>query len=269
MRTKLLIIVAALMLGGVAAVFAGQYLRGARTDIAELNEPVGVLIAQQDLPRGLGTEELVEKGFVKEERIPRRFVAADAVSSPRLIANQVLAVPVSAGEQLTKTRFQYPSQAGLSYSVPEDLVALSVEVDDVTGVAGLVKPGDNVVVYATFKPDGTDKTAYTQVVVPKARVLAVGGAVTPEQATPTSSDSEKKASGGVFAAQNDSTEAPPTYRTVTLGLSVGAAELVVFSREIGNVQLALLPQNAAEPDMPPPVWFKGPKYDPFKSIVPR
>lgn len=268
MRTKIAIIVAALVLGGLAAVLAGQYLRGARADIAALSEPVGVLVAQQDLPRGLTAEELVDRGLVKEERVPRQFVAADAVSSVRLIESQVLAVPVSNGEQLTKTRFQYPAQAGLSYSVPENLVALSVDVDDVKGVAGLLKPGDHVVVYATFRPDGTAKTAYSQVVVKKARVLAVGGAVTPEQVAEPSGGDGKTSTGGVFSASSNSEQTLPAYRTVTLGLSVEDAEHVVFAREIGSIQLALLPQNAPDPAQPPAVWFDGPDYGPFKPVVP-
>ena len=132
MRSKVLIIIAALVLGGVAAVLAANYLQSARTDIAAESEPVGVLVAQEDLPRGLSSAELVEKGLVAEEKIPRRFVAGDAVSSIRSIEDQVLAVPVSAGEQLTRGRFQYPAQAGLAYTVPEDFVALSIDVDPVT-----------------------------------------------------------------------------------------------------------------------------------------
>ncbi|TLM78320.1 MAG: Flp pilus assembly protein CpaB [Actinobacteria bacterium] len=266
MRSKILIVVAALVLGGVAAVVAAQYLRSARTDIAAMNEPVAVLVAQQDLPRGVSAEELIAKKLVAEEKVPRQWVAADAVSSARLVANQVLAVPVGKGELLTKSRFQYPSEAGLSYSVPQDLVALSVDVDDVKGVAGLLKPGDNVVVYATFKPDGQAKTAYTQTVVGKAKVLAVGAAVTAEQ-TNAGAD-EQKDSGGLLNSRSGGTAGEElTYRTVTLGLSVEDGERVAFAREIGEVHLALLAQNAQEPKKPAPVWFKGPVYTPFAQIV--
>lgn len=265
MRSRIWIVVIALVLGGVAAVVAAQYLRSARTDIAALNEPVAVLVAQQDLPRGATAEELMERKLVAEEQVPRQWVAADAVSSVRVVAGQVLAVPVSEGELLTKSRFQYPSAAGLSYSVPENLVALSVDVDDVKGVAGLLKPGDNVVVFATFKPDGQAKTAYTQTVVAKTKILAVGAAVTAEQ-TVAEEDEEQK--GGLLDSRSGGGASDaPTYRTVTLGLSVEDAERVAYSREIGEIHLALLPQNAAEPAKPAPVWFKGPVYTSFQQIA--
>lgn len=250
MRTKLLIIVAALALGGVAAVMAANYLRGARTDIASESEVIGVLVAQEDLPRGLSAEELIAKKLVKVQDVPRRFVAADAVSSERLLENQVLAVPVSAGEQVTKARFQYPAQAGLAFSVPADYVAVTIEVDEVTGVNGMLKPGDQVVVFSSFQPK--DKlTAWTQTTIVKARVLAVGAEVSSESGSGASSgQGEQKR--GVLASNASAGAAAKeqAYKTVTLALSVADAEHVVFSREFGSVHLALLPQNAKAPKRP-------------------
>src|SRR5512137_2199417 len=125
MRSKVLIIVLALVLGGLAAVFAATYLRSARTDIAAENQPVEVLVATQDLPRGLTAAELMQRKLVELRKVPRQFVSADAISSLRGVQDQVLAVPIGTGEQVTRTRFAYPQDAGLAYSVPEDLVAIS------------------------------------------------------------------------------------------------------------------------------------------------
>lgn len=248
MRSKIVIIVVALVLGGVAAVLAAGYLRSARTDIAAQNEPVKVLVAQQNLPRGLTAAELIERDLVKSEDVPRQFVAGDAVSSERIIADQVLAAPVSKGEQLTKSRFQYPSQAGLSFSVPEDEVAMTIATDEVKGVAGMLKPGDNVVVYSSFKPQGIE-TAWTQTTVAKARVLAVGDVVTAEQASaPDDEDGGGLLGGDREQAAQSQSEA--TYRTVTLALSVRDAGRMAFSDAYGTVHLALLGQNAPAPEKP-------------------
>ena len=156
-------------IGLLAAAASVAYLRGARADIVAQNKPVEVYVAQQDLPQGTTAEELLSKKLIKIEKVPGRFVPHDAISSERAIENQVLAVPVSAGEQLTAGRFTYAADAGLSYSVPEELVAISLEVDDVSGVAGLVKPGDSVIVFASYKPDGGLGAARTQTLIPKAR----------------------------------------------------------------------------------------------------
>lgn len=237
MRSKILIVVLALALGGTAAVLAAGYLRSARTDLAAQNEPVEVLVAQQDLPRGMTARDLIERELITVEKVPAQFVAADAISSQRVIEDQVLATPVSAGEQLTRSRFEYPAEAGLSYSVPEGLVAISVAVDDVTGVAGLLKAGDSVVVYQSFEPDGKD-SAITKVAIAKAKVLAVG---TNTSAAPKQETAEKK-QGLAGSAQEE--EAENEYRTVTLALAPKDAASTAFAQEFGTIHLALLATNA-------------------------
>ncbi len=252
MRRNLLIALAAIAFGLAAAFVATTYLKGARTEIANENQPVQVLVAQQDLPQGMSAEELMAKKYVKLEEVPRRFVSRDAVSSQRPIENQVLAVPVSKGDQLTLTRFTFASDAGLSYSVPDNLVAITVDVDDVTGVAGMLKPGDSVIVFASFKPEGGLSAARTETLIPKARVLATGSQLNVVEQT---DDGEAK-SGGVLGGTAGKTAA---YGTVTLALSADDAARVAFARQHGAIQLALLAQTAPDGDPPHAIVFGRPK----------
>lgn len=254
MRSKILILVVALALAGVAAVLAVSYLNSARSTIASESEPIEVLVAQDNLPRGLSIEELTQRGLVKIEQVPRRFVAADSVSSARVLEGQVLAVPLSAGEQLTKTRFQFPSQAGLSYTVPDGFIALSVPVDDVSGVAGLLKPGDSVTVFATLKPKNNNDSAYTAQLIPKARVLAIGGTVTVEN---ESTNNTPKSSGVLSSGSGSEPGSGSTYRTVTLALSLADAERVAFVEQLGVLQLGLLSQTATTTSTVPPTSFSN------------
>jgi len=253
MRAKIVILVVALVLGGIAAVLGVSYLNSARGTIASESQPIEVLVAQDNLPRGLSIEELMQQGLVKTEQVPRRFVAADAVSSARIVEGQVLAVPLSAGQQLTKAGFQFASQAGLSYTVPEGFIGLTVAVDDVSGVAGLLKPGDNVMVFATLKPKNGNDAAYTTQLIPKARVLAVGSSVTAEQ-SPTS---ETRQTGVLSSASQSASAAGSAYRSITLALSVIDAERVAFVEELGVLQLGLLSQTAAATSTVAPTSFSN------------
>ncbi len=244
MRSKVIIIVLALVLGGLAAVFAASYLRSARTDIAAGNQPISVLVATQDLPRGLTTEELVKRKLIEERQVPRQFVSADAMSSMRGVENQVLAVPVGAGEQLTRTRFSYPQEAGLAYSVPEDLVAISASIDEVSGVAGLLKPGDYVMVYATLKVPGAKGGNRTVVLIPRARLLAVGSQV----GVQTDSSDQKKNSSGGLVNRTASTETPST---VTLALTTTEAGSSRSRRRRGPQDWPCCPRLARNSKSPP------------------
>lgn len=244
MRSRVVIVVVALVLGGLAAVMAAQYLGSARSKIEAESKPVEVLVAQQDIARGTSSEELIERKLVVREKVPSRFVASGAVSSGRAIEGQVLAVALSAGEQLTTGRFEYPSQAGLSYNVPENHVAVTVPVDEVSGVSGLLKPGDNVAVFVTVRTGESDQAAaQTKLLIPVARVLATGQRTTAEEAP------QEQQQDGMAGTQ------PTGTKSVTLALSPTDAEKVVFAANKGDgrgdrsVWLALLPvkgQGAAD-----------------------
>jgi pilus assembly protein CpaB len=244
MRSRIIIIVVALILGGAAAVAAATYLNSAKVRLDAQSKPVEVLVATQDIDKGTSADELFEKKLVEVQEVPAQFVAADAISSQRAIEGQVLSVDLSSGEQLTAGRFQYPSKAGLAYNVPETYVAVSVPVDKVSGVAGLVKPGDQVVVLSTIDEvtnPGTDQeftTTVTKIIIAKARVLAVAS---DSGAGTTSTQGTGGALSGSSAAEDKSAG------TVTLALSPADAEKVVYSVNAGaggtdrSIWLALLP----------------------------
>jgi pilus assembly protein CpaB len=171
-------------------------------------------------------------------------VSDDAVSSSKAISGQVLAASLSAGEIVTAARFQNPKDAGLAYSVPNGFVAVSIPSDAVKGVAGLLKPGDFVMVTATFEPGPNGVDALTRVLLPKARVLAVGTDVGAQQVTQSGGSS---ITGNTANAETEQKAAP----TVTLALAPSDVEKLVFAEEQGSVWLALLPATETEVPVTP------------------
>lgn len=244
MRSRLIILIAALVLGVLAALTTAWYLNRAAERLEAGTEPVEVLVAKEAIPRGAMADELLDSGRIAKQEVPRRYVPTDAVSSPKALRGLVLAAPLSAGELVTTARFQLPTEAGLAYSVPNGLVAVAIPSDAVKGVAGLLKPGDFVMVTATFEPGPNGVEALTRVLLPKARVLAVGtdvGAQAP---------AEKEDQKGLTASTTSSQEqqASDVAPTVTLALTPADVEKLVFAEEQGSVWLALLP--ATETQLP-------------------
>ena len=110
-------------------------------------------------------------------------------------------------------------------------------MDESHGLAGLVKPGDQVVVIATIDP--TADNAFTVVLVPKARVLAVNRSVGIErQAASAQAQSSPSLTGG-----NVSADSGP--KTVTVALSQVDAAKCVLASERGRIWFALLPATAS------------------------
>lgn len=245
MRTKAIIILLALVLAGVATVLAVRYVNSARQEVAAGSEPVEVLVAQEDIPRGLSAEELIAKKMIALEKIPRRYVAADAVSSPRAIEGQVLNTPLSKGEQVTTARFSVPSAAGLAYSVPKDQVAIAIPVDEVRGISRLVRPGDRVAVFVTLENGPENEGDVTRLLLPEAKVVAIGGSLSSEAAAQTQGEER---SGGAFGGAQAGQDAP---RVMTLSVPPADAEKLIFAEETGRVWITLLPATAdAAPSAP-------------------
>jgi pilus assembly protein CpaB len=253
MRTKIIVLIVAILLGLAAAYVAVNYVEGARSTVEEEEQPVEILVAQQDLPAGLSAEELVSEEYVSLVQVPRRYVADGAVSSVAVIEGKLLTVPVTKGEQITTARFSLPSEAGLSFAVPEDFVAVAMPNTPARGVAGLIRPGDSVAVYATFEP-GTDlEEAVTRLILSKARVLAVGESTTsiPEDGDDEAADDPQTLTGAQAATGAD------VPITVTLALSPADAEKLVFAQEQGKVWLALLGPGTTEIPTTPGQQFPG------------
>jgi len=237
MRSRLLILVTAIVFGLLAAVLTGRYLASLERGVAAEDEPIEVLVAQEALERGAAADQLIADGLIVRESIPRRYVADEAVSSVAAIEGRVLAENISKGEQITQVRFKFPAEAGLAYGIPEDHVAVSIPNDAVKGVAGLVKPGDFVMAVVTFDP-GPQGEAISRVFIPRARVLAVGGAIGAE---PPAAREQ-----GVLGGQTEEAGEPQAPSTITLALPPADVERLVFAEEKGTVWLALIGSAATE-----------------------
>jgi pilus assembly protein CpaB len=253
MRARIAILVVALLLGVLAAYFAATYLMGARQVIEEEQEPVEVLVAQQDLEPGATAEELLDQEYIALEEIPRQYVSEGAVSSPVAIEDKVLATAVAKGEQITEARFKLPEEAGLAYAVPKDFMAVSIPNNAITGVSGLIRPGDHVAVFSTFDPTASAEEAVTRIVIPKARVLAVGADVSAEEAPLDEAEEDS----GVLGGGGQVGTMPDAPGTVTLALAAADAEKVVFTAELGSVWLGLLSSETAEIPSTPGQRFPG------------
>lgn len=242
MRSKMLILTVAVVLGLLAVLFGARYLESARADIAAAAEPVMVLVATRDVPAGTPTEQLLDQEYAEEKEIPRQYVADGAISSLSSIKGKVLAVPLTRGEQLTTSRFKLAEEVGLAYALPEGYVAISVPDNPARGVSGFIAPGDYVMVICSFDP-GEIEEAVSKILIKKARVLATGT----ETSQTVSPSASQQAEGGGMLGSSGSTSSG--VQTLTLALTPVDAERLVFAQEVGSVWYTLLSSSSvAVPD---------------------
>jgi pilus assembly protein CpaB len=128
--------------------------------------PIEVWVAARYIPPG---SRLIE-GMAEKRIIPKAFVAPSAINRIEEVEELRALVPFSAGEQLLSNKFGagYPT---LSASLGPGRRAFTVGVDEMSGVGGLLRPGDHVDLMAKISLNGREATS---TVLQNIEVLATG-----------------------------------------------------------------------------------------------
>src|SRR5690606_33098128 len=101
------------------------------------------------------------------------YLQPGAVSDRKQVIGVITREHITAGEQVTGQRLLLERKAaGLTGVIPPGKRAVTIAVNDVSGVGGMLKPGDYVDVMATFD-QGTAGDFIGDVVLQDVKVLAV------------------------------------------------------------------------------------------------
>ncbi|TAM55548.1 MAG: Flp pilus assembly protein CpaB [Paraburkholderia sp.] len=240
-----------------AFVLRALYVAASRPGPAKPPAMVSIRAAAADLPDGLllRDSDLTWKSMPRSDAPTGALVdgQADAVD----LKGDLLRHAVKAGTPLGASDVISPSSPGfLAAALQPGMRAISVAIDDVSGNAGLIEPGDYVDVLltqqiptATGTPTPSDRTVETETIAERVRVLAVGTA---------------------FKRPKDDDTKPSTAnaraRTVTFEVTPRSAEVVTVGAHLGSLSLALRsfatrdrqasqPEDVIEPQTPP-MWAR-------------
>jgi pilus assembly protein CpaB len=131
-----------------------------------------VLAAAHDLPVGT----LLRKADLKTVSVLASDLPRGAVLSEKDALNRVVLYPVNANEPLANSKLSLLTGAeGISATIDPGHRAVSVQITDVSGVAGLIAPG--AMVDVLFTRTGNMSEALTSTILQNVKVLAIGRAV--------------------------------------------------------------------------------------------
>lgn len=203
---------------------------------------VAVVVAVTDIPFGTNVIDMQNNEMVAIKEIPAKYVVSGALQDFKGQQDKVLIAKASKGEQLTTDKLRSPTKTGLKYRVPKGFRAMTIPVNEVTGVAGMVIPGSYVDVVVSFKP-GPDDKDISKIMLRNVVVLAVGKAMeTEEDKTQTEKKAEdEKSKANDLTKKASETEKPNT--NVTLALTPPDVEKMAFAEEYGNIWLTLAPSG--------------------------
>ena len=240
-----ILVIGAIVIALIVRVVIGSVTHRGVQDVATAR----VRVSAADLPMGLliRDEDLGWKN-VTATTVPPNAITFGSSGSTDL-KGALLRHPVVAGTVLVLDDVILPNAPGfLAATLKPGLRATSVAVDDVSGNAGLIRPGDYVDLVLTQqmsgRTDSPELSVSSETVVEDVRVLAVGS----EIQRPKSGDAPDTASRG---------------RTVTFEVTPRTAEVIAIAARLGRLSLALRSfatesrdptQHASAAEQTSPVW---------------
>jgi len=251
-RSQFVQIVIGIILIGIALFFVNVYLNTQKNMVVEQARrkleqiqasQTAVLVARDDIPKGA----TITPDNMEIRIIPNQFVQPQAVTSLDRIAGMLTIAPISKGEQITLSKLAQTRQAGgLAEVTPVGKRAITISVDNLATLAGMLKPGDYVDVLAMIPVpiqtmDGRQQNEMTVVpIFQNILILAIGqevGAVVRET--------------GRYKTEQPKESSP----LVTLALTPQQANLIAFVQEQGKIRLTLRsPVDAQIEPIQPASW---------------
>jgi pilus assembly protein CpaB len=193
----------------------------AQTKAPKTERMVRAMAAMRDLPAGTRIRKSDLKGVdIREKDLPKA-----AVLDERTALDRVLLFPVNANETIIATKLSSAAGAdGIPATIEPGKRAISVQINEASGVAGLVQPRARVDVL--FTRTGSMAEALTTTILEDVVVLSVGRSTEVQTQTGTT--------GATATAQR-----PVTASAVTLLLTPEQAAKLELAKNQGKISLAL------------------------------
>ncbi|MGH7213942.1 MAG: Flp pilus assembly protein CpaB [Tepidisphaeraceae bacterium] len=210
-------LILAVGLGLVALVMAQSLLNRGAAPAADAGPTVPVVIATRNVEPGaaLSAEDLTV-AKVAPETAPEALYA-----NPDEVVGRVVTTRLVKGQQIVDTLLAPKGTAsGIQGMIPEGMRAITVEINETTGVAHMLQPGCRVDVVTTLQ-DGEEKTV-ARTVVQNLLITAVGQRLTNGPQTDDDGDGKIQPARSVTLLAT-----PEQAETVELACTVGRPRLVL------------------------------------------
>lgn len=216
-----------------------------------------IAVAAADIAAGTFFQPKLMRWENFPENALRPEFLVDGKDNVETLSGSVLRDAVKAGEAIGRDRLLSPNERGfLAAVLPPGMRAVSVAVDEVSGAAGLIFPGDRVDLLLTQDVgDNVDsaRRLASETVLDNVRVIAVD-----QRVDPTAGNGETPQGGAARIA-----------RTVTLEVTPRQAQVVTVAARLGRLTLSLR-SLATVADSPAAASPEGPLWaSDISSVVPR
>jgi len=215
------LLVIAFALGGTATVMTVSYLRTKEAQVraslmAKEGSMTQVVVPSYNLPKG---------SRISYDNMAVREVPEALVSSLMLTAGnfstyvgQELGYDAEAGKPLVRPMLRFAGLKDFSDTIPESMRAITIRVDELNSISGMLRPGDRIDIFVKMSDQGSQ-----DVVFPLLYNVAV-------KATGQMVEGEEQLATGQGGPGSQT-----TYNTVTLEVTPKDAQRLVLAQAAGKI----------------------------------
>jgi pilus assembly protein CpaB len=223
-NTRRITLLVAVVLAIGTGVLTLRYLSSVNQQAQQQQQQVElkhVIIANHDIP----ARAKITPDMLTSVSRPANEVPQQALSDPKQAEGDVALITIPQGSPLTSATIGQPAEVGLTFRLKPGMRAVSIPVDKVKAVSGLIQPGDKVDVMASVK-SGAGIPPKTFTIIRGATILAINTQLeqTGTDAAASPAPDGSGAGGGA---------------TVTLGVTPGQADLLTVADLNTTLRLAL------------------------------
>jgi pilus assembly protein CpaB len=238
----------ALAMGIVAAKVGRDTITKNRTSGPAPQKMVEVAVAARDLEPG----QVLQASDLKIQRLPIQVAPKNGFHSAADAEGRVVATPIFVEQVVTDTLLLVKgAPAGAQALVPEGMRAVTLEVNEFSGLAGLLAPGCRVDVLATLRDDAANQTV-SRTLVENVKIMAVGQRLSlPKEATKDDPNNTATRSVTLIVKPRDA-------EALELASSAGRTRLVLRStadtHAMPSKGMTVADLVGARQSAPPTVW---------------
>lgn len=236
MKRRIIAASVAILVAVVSGVLLLSYVTSADQRAMAGMRTEQVLVVTKSVPQGAAADSLGK--LVRLRELPANAVVPGALTSTSQLRGKVTTTVLEPGEQLIASRFTDPAALddSVAVKVPKGFSEVSVQLDPDRAVGNNLAPGDRVGVFLSLG-DSVDK-ATTHLVLNNVLVTRIQGVTATQAAQNQQNGQQPEQSSG-----SNGQGAPQDSLMITMAVSAGSAEQVVFAAEYGHIWLEL--QNKA------------------------
>lgn len=173
------VLLLAILIGALCAALIYRYLRDQRTALesarnAAIGATVDVAVASEPIPIG----SRIEPQQVRLVRWPVDAEPEGAVHDPARIIGRVARISLDKNQPVLETHLVAEGASLLPLLINEGMRAMSVKVDEVTGVSGFITPNSRVdVLVSGYIDDTANREQRAKLVLQNIKVVATGTSI--------------------------------------------------------------------------------------------